>query len=85
MKYVCLICGYVYDGEVLPQDFICPICKHPASDFELIGSVSNSKWFLDGKNLQNTSCFFRDKTTKGITPKKNARLSCFFLIKTHKR
>lgn len=41
--YRCKICGYVYDGEVLPQDFICPICKHPASDFELIGSVSNSK------------------------------------------
>ncbi len=32
--YVCKICGYVYDGESLPDDFICPICKHPASDFE---------------------------------------------------
>ncbi len=31
--YVCEICGYVYDGEPLPDDFICPICKHPASDF----------------------------------------------------
>lgn len=34
--YRCKICGYVYEGEVLPQDFICPICKHPASDFEPI-------------------------------------------------
>ena len=28
------ICGYVYEGETLPDDYICPICKHPASDFE---------------------------------------------------
>ncbi|MBQ9965757.1 MAG: flavin reductase [Clostridia bacterium] len=34
--YVCKICGYVYEGEVLPDDFICPLCKHPASDFEPI-------------------------------------------------
>ena len=34
--WVCKICGYVYEGEELPKDFICPICKHPASDFEPI-------------------------------------------------
>ncbi len=32
--WVCTICGYVYEGEDLPADFICPICKHPASDFQ---------------------------------------------------
>ncbi|MBO4503826.1 MAG: flavin reductase [Bacteroidales bacterium] len=32
----CIICGYEYEGEELPADFICPICKHPASDFELV-------------------------------------------------
>lgn len=32
--WVCKICGYVYEGEELPADFVCPICKHPASDFE---------------------------------------------------
>lgn len=32
----CRICGYIYEGEVLPEDFICPICKHGASDFEKI-------------------------------------------------
>jgi flavin reductase (DIM6/NTAB) family NADH-FMN oxidoreductase RutF len=32
--YVCKICGYVYEGDELPPDFICPICKHGASDFE---------------------------------------------------
>ena len=34
--YVCKICGYVYEGDVLPEDFICPLCKHGASDFEPI-------------------------------------------------
>ena len=32
--YVCKICGYVYEGEPLPENFICPICKHGASDFK---------------------------------------------------
>ena len=34
--YVCKICGYVYEGETLPEDFICPLCKHGAVDFEEI-------------------------------------------------
>jgi len=32
--WVCKICGYIYEGEVLPDDFICPLCKHGAQDFE---------------------------------------------------
>lgn len=32
----CKICGYIYEGDELPEDFICPICKHGASDFEKI-------------------------------------------------
>ena len=35
--YVCKICGYIYEGDPLPEDFICPLCKHGASDFERIG------------------------------------------------
>lgn len=34
--YVCKICGYVYSGDTLPEDFVCPLCKHGASDFEEI-------------------------------------------------
>ena len=33
-KWVCKICGYEYEGEELPSDFVCPLCKHPATDFE---------------------------------------------------
>lgn len=34
--YVCKICGYVYEGDTLPDDFICPLCKHGVADFEEI-------------------------------------------------
>jgi len=34
--FVCTICGYVYEGDTLPDDFVCPLCKHGASDFEEI-------------------------------------------------
>ena len=35
--WVCKTCGYVYEGDELPEDFICPICKHGVDDFEKIG------------------------------------------------
>ncbi|MBE6850391.1 MAG: MBL fold metallo-hydrolase [Ruminococcus sp.] len=34
--YVCKVCGYVYEGDTLPEDYICPLCKHGAADFEEI-------------------------------------------------
>ncbi len=34
--WVCKVCGYVYEGEELPADFICPLCKHGAEDFEKV-------------------------------------------------
>ena len=34
--YVCKICGYVYEGDTLPEDYICPLCKHGVNDFEPI-------------------------------------------------
>ena len=34
--WVCKICGYIHDEDVLPDDFECPLCKHGASDFEKI-------------------------------------------------
>ena len=32
--FVCTVCGYVYEGDALPEDFVCLWCKHPASDFK---------------------------------------------------
>jgi len=34
--FVCKVCGYVYEGDELPDDFVCPLCKHGAADFEPI-------------------------------------------------
>ena len=34
--WVCKVCGYVYEGDTLPEDFVCPICKHGAADFEKV-------------------------------------------------
>ncbi len=41
--YVCKICGYVYEGDELPEDFVCPLCKHPASDFEEVVPPTEKK------------------------------------------
>ncbi len=35
--FVCKICGYVYEGDELPEDFVCPLCKHGPADFEPVG------------------------------------------------
>ena len=34
--YVCKVCGWVYEGQTLPEDIVCPLCKHGAADFEPI-------------------------------------------------
>ncbi|MBO5288706.1 MAG: flavin reductase [Spirochaetales bacterium] len=31
--FICIVCGFIYEGETLPPDYICPICKHGAADF----------------------------------------------------
>ena len=35
--YVCTVCGWVYEGDTLPEDIVCPLCKHGADAFEKIG------------------------------------------------
>ena len=53
--YVCKICGYVYEGEPLPADFICPICKHGAADFERL-LPSQNKQEKEEKNMMQYTC-----------------------------
>lgn len=45
----CSICGYEYVGEELPEDFVCPLCKHPASDFEKIIKKTEEKTMATNK------------------------------------
>lgn len=41
--FVCKVCGYVYEGDTLPDDFVCPLCKHGASDFEPLQQIDERK------------------------------------------
>ena len=34
--FVCKVCGWIYEGETLPEDIVCPLCKHGAADFDPI-------------------------------------------------
>ena len=54
----CTICGYEYVGEELPEDFICPLCKHPASDFEKVIKK------MEDKNMGNK--YAGTKTEKNL-------------------
>ena len=42
-SWVCRVCGYVYEGAELPDDFVCPLCKHGKEDFEHIVPVTKKK------------------------------------------
>ena len=58
--FVCKICGYIHEGDELPEDFICPICKHPASDFEPI-EVSNSDNNINNIKEENNMVKYKCK------------------------
>ena len=49
--YRCKICGYIHEADELPADFICPLCKHPASDFERVEAVEDNN--NKGENTMN--------------------------------
>ncbi len=53
--YRCKICGYIHEADELPADFICPLCKHPASDFERVEAVEeNNDKGEEKMNLKGT-------------------------------
>ncbi len=52
--YRCKICGYIHESDTLPDDFICPLCKHPASDFERVETVENNNKGENNMNLKGT-------------------------------
>ena len=60
--YVCNVCGYVYEGEVLPNDIICPLCKHGKEAFEKIGENQNTEY----KKYACAICGFVYDEEKGL-------------------
>ena len=47
--WICKVCGYVYEGEEIPEDFVCPLCKHGAADFEKKEAPSNEPAKVESK------------------------------------
>ncbi|MGN0665286.1 MAG: rubrerythrin [Huintestinicola sp.] len=64
--YICTVCGYIYEGDVLPDDFICPLCKHPASDFEPIKAETDNGETIVKKENKTMSKYSGTKTEKNL-------------------
>lgn len=56
VAYVCSVCGYVYEGEILPDDFVCPLCKHDASAFVKQGETKEKVEQKKEKNMEKYKC-----------------------------
>ena len=54
----CKVCGYIYEGEELPADFTCPICKQPASAFEPVGEVKSDNKYAGTQTEKNLEAAF---------------------------
>ena len=52
-KWKCKVCGYIYEGEELPADFKCPICKQPASAFEKVEAAPAASPYAGTKTEKN--------------------------------
>ena len=57
-KWKCKVCGYVYEGEVLPEGFTCPVCKQPASSFEKIEEPKAANKYAGTQTEKNLQTAF---------------------------
>ena len=57
-KWKCKVCGYVYEGESLPADFTCPVCKQPASAFEKIEEPKGGNKYAGTQTEKNLEAAF---------------------------
>ena len=63
----CTVCGYEYEGEELPDDFICPLCKHPKEDFEKISmSIKLNENIEKKENTNMANKYAGTKTEKNL-------------------
>ena len=61
VAWKCTICGYIYEGENLPSDFICPICKHGAEDFEPVYANEHGS-----EDIQAAAATPQEPQSKGV-------------------
>lgn len=57
-KWKCKVCGYIYEGETLPADFTCPVCKQPASSFEKIEEETKVNKYAGTQTEKNLEAAF---------------------------
>ena len=57
-KWKCKICGYIYEGDVLPEDFACPVCKQPASAFEKLPDPKPANPYAGTQTEKNLEAAF---------------------------
>ena len=57
-KWKCKVCGYIYEGEELPADFKCPVCKQPASSFEKIEEAPKANKYAGTQTEKNLEAAF---------------------------
>lgn len=57
-KWKCKICGYIHEGENLPADFTCPVCKQPASSFEKIEEAPKANKYAGTQTEKNLEAAF---------------------------
>lgn len=71
--YVCKVCGYIYEGEVLPPDFICPICKHGTEAFEKVSETSSPKTASETEQVASEKRGIVDMKLEGTKTEQNLR------------
>ena len=57
-KWKCKVCGYIYEGESIPADFTCPVCKQPASSFEKIEDAPKANKYAGTQTEKNLEAAF---------------------------
>ena len=57
-KWKCKVCGYIYEGEEIPADFTCPVCKQPASSFEKIEETTKVNRYAGTQTEKNLEMAF---------------------------
>ncbi len=57
-KWKCKVCGYIYEGKDLPADFICPVCKQPASSFEKVEETPKANKYAGTQTEKNLEAAF---------------------------
>ncbi|MBQ4353944.1 MAG: flavin reductase [Clostridia bacterium] len=75
--FVCKICGYIYEGETLPEDYICPLCKHGAADFEPLDGTEQTQNSYENEKIKENTVMAENKNPYAGTKTEKNLLEAF--------